>query len=132
VTSFRVASASSGEPGAGYRTSNSSCGKPPKSWIVRGAAIAVMCVPVVSQCAETTSTAVGVAISAPITLQTVLKSFSSMPFIGEPCPMKSAGIRSSDVFSSSVRLRNDVNDIPPPSAAIVVRDSFRFIAVPPL
>jgi len=37
-----------------YSTSKSSCGKPKKSWIVRGCGIAVTAVRPVYQCAETT------------------------------------------------------------------------------
>src|SRR3569623_75711 len=51
--------ASGGEPGAGYWTSNSARGKPPKSWRVRGCAIVVPAGPRVYQCAETARTAAG-------------------------------------------------------------------------
>ena len=45
-----------------------------------------------SQCAETQSTALGLVISLPIFLNPATNSFSSMAFIGLPCPRNSTGI----------------------------------------
>ena len=61
-----ISAASSGSPGAGYSTANSSSGKPKKSWIVRGRAIAVTAVALMYQWADTTRIARGrSAIDAP-------------------------------------------------------------------
>src|SRR2546426_3570199 len=57
--------ASAGSPGAGYSTRYSSGGKPPKSWIVGGAGIAVTEVPGRYQCAEMDKIARGRGIAAP-------------------------------------------------------------------
>src|SRR5687767_6181661 len=54
-----VSTAMSGAPGAGYWTANNSGGNPKKSWMVRGAAMAVRAVNRSNQWAETTSTARG-------------------------------------------------------------------------
>ena len=61
-----ISSASTGSPSAGYSTANSSSGKPKKSWIVRGRAIAVTAVALMYQWADTTRIARGrSAIDAP-------------------------------------------------------------------
>ena len=53
-------SASAGSPGAGYCSSNSARGKPPKSWIVGGCGCAPTCGCRPSQCAEAITMARGV------------------------------------------------------------------------
>lgn len=83
---------SSGLPGAGYCTSKSARGKPPKSWMVRGFSIAVTKVPFVSQCAEMQRIALGRGIVSAIFRKPVTKSFSSMAFIGLPWPANRTGI----------------------------------------
>ena len=64
-----ISRARAGLPGAGYRTSYSSRGKPPKSWIVRGARIAVTHVPGRYQWADTTTMAVGRGSARPMAAQ---------------------------------------------------------------
>ncbi len=59
LTTSATSAATSREPGHGYSTANNSSGKPKKSWIVRGCAIAVTAVAFVYQCAEMHSTARG-------------------------------------------------------------------------
>ena len=59
-----ISSASSGSPGAGYLTANSSSGKPKKSWIVLGAAIAVTAVALMYQWADIARIARGRGIEA--------------------------------------------------------------------
>jgi len=60
-----ISSTSSGRPGAGYCTSNSACGKPKKSWMVRGRGIAVTASTLVYQCAEIARIARGRGTEAP-------------------------------------------------------------------
>ena len=64
-----TSAATSGEPGQGYSTAKSRSGKPKKSWMVRGSAIAVTAVTLVYQCAEMQSTARGRGIAAPRPVQ---------------------------------------------------------------
>ena len=54
-----TSAATSGAPGHGYSTAKRRSGKPKKSWIVRGEAMAVTAVALVYQCAETHRTARG-------------------------------------------------------------------------
>src|SRR5215213_2755002 len=84
--------ARAGSPGAGYVTSYNCRGKPPKSWIVLGAGIAVTKVPGTYQWAETHSTALGRGTSSPILAQALVYSLTSRAFIGLPCPKKIAGM----------------------------------------
>ena len=86
--------ARSGSPGAGYWTSKSARGNPPKSWIVRGVETAVTPVPSVYQCAEIATIARGRGSEAPSAFQSSVHLFVTSAFIGLPWPMKSAGIRS--------------------------------------
>ncbi len=60
-----TSAATSGEPGHRYSNANSGSGKPKKSWMVRGEAIAVTAVAFVYQWAETQSTALGRGMAAP-------------------------------------------------------------------
>src|SRR5690554_2948913 len=60
--------------------------------MVLGFSMAVIRVPLVSQCAETTRTAFGTGILFAIFAQPLLKLLSCIPLIGEPCPIKSTGI----------------------------------------
>jgi uncharacterized protein len=72
-------------------TSYSSRGKPPKSWIVRGRAVAVTAVPGWHQCAETTRIARGRGTERPIALQASVYRLVSIAFMGLPWPKKIAG-----------------------------------------
>ncbi|MNL51194.1 hypothetical protein D3C87_1742710 [compost metagenome] len=77
--------ASSGEPGAGYCTSNSACGNDaPKSWMVRGAVMAVTPTPWVSQWAETQRMALGLPNASPMAFQVLVVSLVSRAIIGLP------------------------------------------------
>src|SRR5208337_787819 len=60
--------------------------------MVFGCSIAVTNVPRVSQCAEMQRMACGFGSSLPIAFHPLLNLFSSMAFIGLPCPTKSRGI----------------------------------------
>ena len=64
-TTSATSAATSGDPGHGYSTANSSSGKPKKSWMVRGPAIEVTIVALVYQCAEMHRTARGRGICPP-------------------------------------------------------------------
>src|SRR5258706_2805840 len=83
--------ASSTDPGAGYCTSRNACGKPPKSWMVRGRAIAVTPVPGTYQCADTQRIAFGVGMDFAIARQPSVYAFVASAFIGLPWPKKIAG-----------------------------------------
>jgi hypothetical protein len=87
-----TSSYSDGSPGAGYSMSNSGCGKPKKSWMVRGRGIAVTAVALMYQCAETTRMARGFGTAAPNARQASVYRLVSRAFIGLPCPMNAAGI----------------------------------------
>ena len=65
MTASETSCTSSGIPGAGYSMSNRRCGKPKKSWIVRGRCMAVTAVALMYQCAETTRTARGFGTACP-------------------------------------------------------------------
>ncbi|MCY1543764.1 hypothetical protein D9M68_795950 [compost metagenome] len=56
--------------------------------------MAVIRVPRVNQWAEITTTAFGWGIRAAASIHASLNSFTSIPFMGEPCPIKSTGITS--------------------------------------
>ena len=91
-TNALVSRASVGLPGAGYCTSNSALGNPPKSWMVGGLGMAVTNVPRVSQCADTHRIARGLGNPAATDRKPCTNSFSSIAFIGLPCPRNSTGI----------------------------------------
>ena len=80
-------------PGAGYWTSNNACGKPPKSWIVFGLAIAVTAVPRVNQCAEIARIALGLGTFVPRLRQASVYRLRASVFIGLPWPKKMTGMR---------------------------------------
>src|SRR4029079_9340950 len=90
--------ASSGEPGAGYSTSNNSFGNPPKSCIVRGRSIAVTATAGIYQWAETQSIALGFGTARPISAHASVHGFWNRAFIGFPCPKNIAGIVSDMVL----------------------------------
>jgi hypothetical protein len=50
-------------------------------------------VPSANQCAETERIAAGLGIRAPSSFQLCEKEFSSMAFMGDPCPTKITGMR---------------------------------------
>src|SRR5215213_3132489 len=83
-TTSLTSSTSDGSPGAGYDTSNSRCGKPKKSWIVRGCGIAVTAVALMYQCADTTRMARGLGTERPNARQAVVYRLVSSAFIGLP------------------------------------------------
>ena len=91
--SRRTRWARAGEPGAGYSTSNSSLGNPPKSWMVRGRSISVTAVSGTYQWAETDNTAVGRGSARPSPAQASANRLGSMAYIGLPWPMKATGMR---------------------------------------
>src|SRR6185295_564237 len=68
--------------------------------MVFGFSMAVTWVPFVNQWAEIQSTALGGSSSLPIFSHVALNSLSSMPFIGEPCPINRSGV----FFSCSSRV----------------------------
>src|SRR4030065_2465499 len=63
--------------------------------MVRGASMAVTCVPWVSQWAEMHKIAFGCGMSRAAAIQAEFNSLSSMAFIGLPCPINKTGIFSS-------------------------------------
>ena len=65
LTTSATSSATAGSPGAGYSAANSASGKPKKSWMVRGRAIAVTAVALMYQWADTTRMARGRGTAAP-------------------------------------------------------------------
>src|SRR5690606_12919123 len=98
--------ASSGEPGAGYCMACSAGGKPPKSWMVSGCAIAVTPSPRVSQWADTITTPLGLPSCSPKAFQ---PSANSPPraFMGDPCPKKIAGC----FITLTVKFLGDLRDM---------------------
>src|SRR5688500_9764456 len=89
-----TSAANSSDPGAGYWTSCSSRGNPPKSWIVGGFSIAVTAVFGTYQWAEMLRTTRGLAGSAaPIADHPFVYELRDSAFIGFPCPTNTAGIR---------------------------------------
>src|SRR5690554_644932 len=88
-----------------------------------------MCVPLVSQCAEITKTASGLGISFPNFAQVRENSLSSMPFIGEPWPIKRTAILLVRSFRVCPQLYNGCNDIianPPIPSLINIFYSLHF------
>src|SRR6185437_15457035 len=81
--------------------SNRSCGKPKKSWMVRGRGIAVTAVALIYQCADTTRIARGRGTDSPKARHADVYRLVSNAFMGLPCPMNAAGI----VMTSSVARR---------------------------
>src|SRR6185295_8473969 len=61
--------------------------------MVSGRSAPLVRTPFVSQCADTHSTALGLAIRRAIAAQPRRNSLSSIAFIGDPWPRKSAGVR---------------------------------------
>ena len=96
---FTARRASSGLPGAGYRMRWSGSGNPPKSWRVPGRTLPVVKVPATYQWAEIARTAFGRGSSAARSRKPRDQRFSSMAFMGLPCPTKSTGIRPAGVAS---------------------------------
>ena len=93
-SSSATRAARAGSPDARYWTSNSACGKPPKSWIVSGAMEALTAeAPRDSQWALIISTALGRGRVSPSRRQSRLQALSSMAFIGEPWPTNRTGMR---------------------------------------
>src|SRR4051812_32672017 len=93
--------------------------------MVLGKSIAVILVPLVNQCADITSTALGVGISFAICVHRRLNSVSSIPFMGEPCPTNRTGITCSCSGKSLVNLLNAGNvAIPIALVAIVFMNCF--------
>ena len=85
-------SAAAGAPGAGYRISNSARGKPPKSWMVSGRGARLTAgAPMVSQCAETTTIALGRGSAAPRPCRKRRAGVSWMASMGEPWERNSVG-----------------------------------------
>src|SRR5439155_22120584 len=94
--------ARAGSPGAGYCLSNSALGKEaPKSWMVRGRAMAVTAVTLVSQWAEMARIALGRGSAAAISPQARLVLSAWIATIGLPWPKKATGIR--DVIRTTLR-----------------------------
>src|SRR4029453_15383314 len=73
--------------------SKSSCGKPKKSWMVRGRGIAVTAVALMYQCADTTRMARGRGTERPNARHAEVYRLLASGFIGLPCPKKAAGMR---------------------------------------
>ena len=71
--------------------------------MVLGLFMAVTNVPSTYQCAEIASTALGRRRDAPMRFHSVANSVSSIAFIGLPCPMNKAGMRSNEFISLSLR-----------------------------
>src|SRR5919112_801283 len=92
LTTSLISAASSGSPGAGYWTSNSSEGKPKKSWIVRGRGIAVTAVALMYQWGLTTRMARGLGTDRPNDRHAAVYRFSDNAFIGLPWPKNAAGM----------------------------------------
>src|SRR5262249_27756184 len=99
-------------PGAGYSNSTSSRGNPPKSWIVRGASMAVTRVPGTYQWAETARIAFGRGRECAIRDQAFVYPLTSIALIGFPRPTKTGGrlpfaprpSRSSAILFGTVRV----------------------------
>src|SRR5690606_3574343 len=130
LTKSLVNCANCGLPGAGYCTSKSSCGNPPKSCIVTGFSIAVTYVPLVSQCAEITSIAFGFSIVWDKLRKPWTNSFSSIAFIGLPWPRNNTGILEVSE-SSSVNLFKLLSFAIEPvrgSAAAAAKNCFLFMS----
>src|SRR5215218_7016543 len=72
--------------------SKSSCGKPKKSWRVRGRGMAVTAVACTYQCAETTRIARGRGTDRPNSRHALVYRLRSSAFIGLPCPKNAAGM----------------------------------------
>ena len=72
--------------------SNSGLGKPKKSWMVRGRAIAVTATVGTYQCAETIRMARGRGKEAPMARQASVYRLRSSAFMGLPWPRKAAGM----------------------------------------
>lgn len=93
-----------------------------------GNSMAVIWVPRVNQCAETTNTAFGVGISFAIIVHVWLNPVSSIPFIGEPWPMKRTGITCSLDGNSLVKCLNaDKVVMPVAPVTIVFINCFLFM-----
>lgn len=74
--------------------------------------MAVIRVPRVNQCADTTRIALGVGISLAILVQRFENSLSSIPFMGDPCPINSTGINCDWVSRPAVNvLKSDKSAI---------------------
>src|SRR5574343_2107749 len=95
--------------------------------MVFGFGIAVTIVPLVNQCAETTTTALGVGISFPICCQRFENSLSSIAFIGEPCPMNKTGSFSSSSCNDLDQLYKGLIDAIAAPPEIIFIKSLRFI-----
>src|SRR5690606_27688578 len=95
--------------------------------MVFGLSIAVMKVPLVSQWAETTSTAFGVGILFAMAAQPWLYAFSNIPFMGEPWPMNKTGIFVVAGRLSLKPLRLFSPAAAPTGIAIAFRNSFLFM-----
>jgi hypothetical protein len=125
--------AAAGAPGAGYCWSNSSWGKPPKSWMVFGLSIPVSHQPWVSQCAEMHRISWGWGSRPPNSLPRASQlrrySLSPMAFIGLPWPTKSTGIRG--LFLSPLMSARPAAElicvIPIPPAAIAPAAAMKFL-----
>ena len=94
--------------------------------MVFGFSIAVICVPVVNQWADITKTALGFGISFPNFAQVLENSLSSIPFIGEPCPMNNTGSLISSSFKSLVQLYKGCSDAIAAPPISVFMNVFRF------
>ncbi len=104
--------ASAGSPGAGYRYACSAGGKPPKSWIVRGVAIAVTAVPRTYQCADTARIARGRGVRSPNARHASVCRLRSSVFIGLPWPRNTQGMRAFDPIIAVSSRAHGVTGLP--------------------